>query len=181
MDEFELLNKIIKIKQTSSRLEVYIKLWHEGPEKQQFIADKATADAQIIELTQALEDVPEKNLSNNAKYQVIDQMRAYINQVSKVNTLLKISRNQSMVLENSFFIFLSQDIRNIIHGKLFGLRIPSDIYYTDIAEDGIEIEDLIAFLNNEIEILRHLNPVNFVTLLNYYQDFENRLIAAFIH
>lgn len=180
MDEFELLNKIIKLKRSSNHLDVHIKLWHEGEEKQKFITEKEKIDGEIAILTQQLQDIPEKNYSNNAKYQVIEQMRAYISQISKVNPNLKISRNQSMVLENAFFTFLSQDIRNIISGRLFGLRIPSDIYYTHIPEEGIEIEELIAFLNNEIEILRNLNPVNFITLLNYYQNFESRLIASFI-
>ena len=180
MDEFELLNKIIKLKQSSNHLDVHIKLWNEGEEKQKFIADKEIIDSEIIQLTQQLQNIPEKNYSNNAKYQVIEQMRAYIGQISKVNANLKISRNQSMVLENAFFTFLSQDIRNIISGRLFGLRIPSDIYYTYIPEEGIEINELIDFLNSEIEILRSLNPVNFITLLNYYQNFETRLIAAFI-
>jgi hypothetical protein len=180
MDEFELLKKIIKLKQSSNHLDVQIKLWDEGEEKQKFIADKEIIDGEITLLAQQLQDIPEKNYSNNAKYQVIEQIRAYISQVSKVNSNLKISRNQSMVLENAFFTFLSQDIRNIINGRLFGLRIPSDIYYTHIPEEGVEIDELITFLNNEIELLRNINPVNFITLLNYYQNFETRLIAEFI-
>lgn len=180
MDEFELLNKFLKLKRSSNHLEVHIKLWHEGQEKQKFIADKEIIDEEIVKLTQQLQDIPEKKYSNNAKNQVIEQLKAYIGQISKVNHSFKISRNQSMVLENAFFTFLSQDIRNIISCRLFGLRIPSEIYYTHIAEEGIEIDELIAFLNIEIEILHNLNAVNFISLLNYHQNFETRLIVAFI-
>lgn len=180
MNEFELLNKFIKLKQSSNHLDVHVKLWHDGQEKQKFIADKEIIDEQIVQLTQQLQDIPEKNYSNNTKNQVIEQLRAYIGQISKVNPFLKISRNQSMVLEDAFFTFLSQNIRNIISGRLFGLRIPSDIYYTHIAEEGLEIDELSTFLNNEIEILRNLNPVNFISLINYYHNFETRLFAEFI-
>lgn len=180
MNELDILKKMNDLEKSSNFLNIQINLWHDGVEKKQYISDKSRIDAQIEDLKTQIIQIEDKQFSQRAKQAIIDQIMIYINETKGKHPRLLLLRDQGTVLKNELFASIARDIRLHIKGTIFGINIPIDLYYTIDENDGINIEQLNAFLANEIETIRNIEVVNFISLRNYYDGFENRIIEKFI-
>lgn len=179
MNELEILKQIIDLEKSSSLLNINIQLWTDGDEKQKFISDKDSVDENINVLKVKIINIEDKQFSQKAKQGIINQMKAYIEKLKSDHPQKLLLKNQCTVLENELFSLLARDIKYQVEGHIFGIRIPSEFYYTISEKEGINVKNFISFLNNEIEILKCIDNLDFIILKNYYVDFECRLIENF--
>lgn len=179
MNELEILKILNNLQKSSHFLNVQIELWHEGQEKEKFKSQKESVDQELAHVTQQILEIPDKLYSQLAKQGMIDQLRAYINQIRTDIPSLMLSRSQSTILKNELLGLLARDLENQVTGRIFGIRIPLDLYYTSILEEGVNINEFITFLNDEINNIRNITDVNFINLQNYFRDFQSRISEKF--
>jgi hypothetical protein len=180
MNELDLLKKIIDLEKSANYLNIQIELWDEGVEKKQYIADKLIVDELIEKYKKEIIEIDDRQFSTRAKQGIIDQINAYINEIIGKHPRLMLQRNQGTVLKNELFSLIARDIRMQVNGSIFGHNIPIDLYYTIEESEGVNIEQFINFLKNEIEIIKNIQSVNFMTLRNYYNTFQRRIIEQYI-
>ncbi len=184
MNEIELLEKYVEGKNLLHKLEISIQIWHESPEKEQFKKEKEIVTNQVNELSENLQNITNKEFSLEAKSTIIEQFQAYTREISKGNkNNLRLSRNQSMMVENMLFGYIAKDIHHIIVERVFGLHIPAYLLYThsNSDSDSVVINELIEFLNSEILIVKSIENPDYIKLQNYFEEFVSRMKERFIN
>ena len=181
MDESQLLNKLIELESSSRWLEIQIQLWHDGDERNKYIAQKTEVDDEIDVVSGQLVEIPEKKYSARAKQYIIDQLREYKNQIGNIKNPYKLLPYDSINIENSLFSNLNSHIKAITIGKQWGIHIPILGYTRDENENNVEIENFLEFIDQEIDNVRNIENSNFVELKNYQEQFQQRIIDRFIH
>ena len=92
---------------------------------------------------------------------------------------MKLSRKQSMMGENMLISFIARDVHNLLIEKVYGMHIPAYLLYTTDEDDAIEINELITFLNEQLEILYCLKNPNYLKLRNFYDGLKRSLMERF--
>lgn len=180
MDESQLLNHLINLENSSQWLEIQIQLWHDGEERDLYIKQKSNLENEIEDIKTQLINVPDKTFSLRAKQHLIDQLREYKNQIRNIRNPYRLLPIESINIENSLFSNLDSHIKAIANGKQWGIHIPI-LNYTREEDGSTEIESFLSFIDEEIEIIRGIENLNFVTLKAYHGEFQARLINKFIN
>ncbi len=176
MNEIELLKKLVDLESTIHRLSIKVK-YSNDEELENSINDLEKQKDDII-LT--LDNIEDTSYSKRAKSSIINQINAYVTEISKAQPGLNLIRNQSLIIENYLFSRILNDVNRFLTDEVYTYYIPCNLYYTYSKENSIEVEDLKGFLNNELKILNNIDKVNFISLRSYYNDFENRIIDKYI-
>lgn len=180
MDESQMLNHLLDLENSSRWLQIQIQLWHNGEERDLYIEQKADIDNQIEQTKAQLINVENKKFSAQSKQHLIDQLIEYNNQIRTIRHPFRLLPIDSINIENSLFSILNSHMKAIAIGKQWGIHIPI-LGYTRNEDGSIEIEKFLAFLDEEIETIKDIDEVNFVSLKEYFEEFQNRLIERFIN
>ena len=106
----------------------------------------------------------------------IRAFRQIKSEISKVKSEFQISKRQGIGMENAFAYKILEVIKNVDNDTYHGLRRPF-LYFSDDLNDSFEKEKLILFIDNEIRILCKMEITNYLTVNNYRNKFENRLLT----
>lgn len=91
-----------------------------------------------------------------------------------------LSKNQNFVNGgNEFFKRIARDIQHIICSRFNGNFGYGDLVTTSIQNNSITYLSMINFINYEVLILVENQFDNFYSFVQYYVDFENRIITNF--
>lgn len=94
--------------------------------------------------------------------------------ISVSNSDYSISRRQGFDSANYFAAKIHYEIKCVVNMNFQKLRKPF-LYLTDDASDSFDRGRMIAFFETEIDILGKIEPVNYLKLREYYNEFEGRL------
>jgi len=94
--------------------------------------------------------------------------------ISNVRFDLPVSRNQSFMFENYFAVKIFEEIRKVINLDFMGISRPF-LYFTTEPNDSFDKIKLILFFEKEIDILKQTNPLNYIAIKEYYNNFKERL------
>jgi len=95
-------------------------------------------------------------------------------QIFVSNSNYSVSRRQGFDSSNYFAAKIQYEIKCVVNINFQKLRKPF-LYLTDDASDSFDRCRLIALFETEINILNKIQPVNYITIRKYYNDFECRL------
>jgi len=180
MTELELLELLINSERELQTILMDIHLANDDKEKQAAFRRKNEIDDKIEWIKIELRDIKDKTESQNSRQGVINQLNHYIEQINLARPGARLTRNQSMVLENMLFGYISMDIYRQVSEKSFGANIPAYLHYTYDEKDSISIPELTDFLRNEIRIVREIAEVDYVKLMAYYINFKDRIHDRFM-
>ena len=180
MTELELLELLIKSERELQTILLDIHFAKDEKEKQAAFFRKNEIDNKIELVKIELRDIKDKTESQNSKLGVINQLNHYIEQINLARPGARLTRNQSMILENMLFGYISMDIYRQISEKSFGANIPAYLHYTYDEKDSISIMELTEFLKNEIRIVKEIEDVDYVKLMAYFINFKKRVHDKFM-
>jgi len=95
-------------------------------------------------------------------------------EISVSNSDYSVSRRQGFDSLNYFAAKIQYEIKCVVNMNFQKLRKPF-LYLTDDASDSFDRCRMIAFFETEIDILGKIEPVNYLKLREYYNEFEGRL------
>lgn len=180
MNEFEIFANFLEQKNIVQDLELEMKFCENDKEQEQLKGKIVEANKKVDRLRKQLVETPDKSYSENTKQSIIIQLRSYIEEISKKQLNLKLSKPQGVVLENELFSKLINDINYVIFKNPSFLRTPFDIPYTLDAENSLDKQEFIDFLTQEIEILNKHYSLNYLDLLEYKEKLIQRIRHQFI-
>lgn len=180
MTELELLELLINSERELQTILLDINLAEDDKERQAAFSRKNEMDHKIELIKIELRDIKDKTESQNSKNGVINQLHHYIEQINLARPGARLTRNQSMVLENMLFGYISMDIYRQVSEKSFGANIPAFLHYTYDEKDSISIPELTEFLRNESRIVGEIEDVDYVKLLAYFVNFKKRVHDRFM-
>lgn len=96
-------------------------------------------------------------------------------EISNVKNDYPISRRQGKDLENAFIMKILEIIKSEVNGTSQQLSKPF-LYFSSDPNDSFEKINLISFINNEINTLSKMKIINNLTICDYYNKFECRLL-----
>ncbi len=180
MSEIELLRKLVALENEQYMLEIKIDVWSRDGEVVEFKEELNETNIEIAKVEKELIEIEDKKYSKKAKGLMFDQIQAYVTEINKAKDGLKLSRNQGLGLENYLFSGMLSDLRYYIIDENFGHRVPAYLQYNYSDDKTVEIAPVLDFLKNELRILSQIEDPDFIKLRNFYEEFKNRLIKAFV-
>lgn len=180
MSEIELFKKLIEKKRNAHNLKLSIEIWRDNEERASFIEELKETNLEIDNLVNELVKTGDKKFSSNTKERMLEQLESYINEINKINPALRISRSQNSISQNQLFSDIISDINNLLTDKVSSIRIPKYLEKSINKNDSISIQDLSDFLQNEMKILNNINDTNYIKLMQYESQLNDRIIKQFI-
>ncbi|MBE0651739.1 MAG: hypothetical protein IH595_12980, partial [Bacteroidales bacterium] len=170
--ELELLRNLSKLESDSQVLEIKIKIRKDEKGKSDLIKQNDVIKAEIEKLKENLELINDKKYSEEAKCSIIRQLKEYISEISKAG--------QGRI-ENNLFEKIYSGLYTFIADRMSRDRTSALSYYDATRNDStVDIDILLGFLNNEVQIVSNIDEPDYLNLRQYFMGLKDRIIKRFI-
>jgi hypothetical protein len=181
MNEINLLEKYISLSKDIELKKVQLNLENDNSKKVE-IGDVIRGKMQELELIKKqLVEIKDKSYSYNAFKMLVNYFTEYISNLGGINKASNVVKAQNTIKENEFIESIKRTVSNIIYIWDYGYDIPSEIILTHNQVNSIEIKELSCFLQLELVKVQKLNPINYISLFEYFHEFKNRIINRFVN
>lgn len=181
MNELDLLLQLNEVEQKIQIAEIKRDMVSYKEERPAIIEELAGLRTEETGINHALTIIEDKTNSQNAKVVLRRQIAAYLTEINKARTGLKLLRDQGTIIEYYLLTKILNDVSYLVRGESFGIRIPISLLYTySDTHKTVAIDELSNFLNAEIQILNNLSNINYPVLRTFLNEFQERLITKFV-
>lgn len=181
MDELEILKQYWASRERARVLEITVEMETLPERKEEVEAEQRNAHERTEELKKQLIELPDKNSSEASKGLLISQLKEWKRVLKETTegTDLRICRVQGFGAD-SLFVKIKDTLWPLVQNGPNGFQTPHGLKFTLSNENSVRTSDLIEFLDDELGRLADLEPIHYPALINFVEDFVNRMHGRFI-
>lgn len=180
MNEIELYNQYLALENRIRDLKIYVQIWSNDKERQDFEAELETALVELENLSAQLTEIEDKRHSTEVRSRMVDQLAIYIREMNGKPRQFLLDTGNDLNIPNELYAMLVRDLNYILLEGYRGGHVP--YFKLTTSEDfGVELGQYYDFLINERRILLQLDEVNFIVLKEYVEELIERLRDQFLN